>query len=217
MRNFTLLVLFLALAFSASGSTITIGGTDANNVFPFSWYAQNARYQQFYTGIPAGFRISEISFRSLDDLFYTSDPYLLDATIGLGTATGQTLGFGTNLGTDYRVVYNSPMIFSPGANRDEEGFDLHFYLTNPYVVSSPEQVLVLDITLNTSVDAFVAFAAGGDDPRSSRVYESSGGEGPVGWDNLSLETKFSDVPEPGTWALLGSGLVGMAVVRRRRK
>ena len=214
MRNLLSIVLFLALAFSASGSAIIVGGTDANNVFPFSWYAQNARYQQFYQGLPKGFEIRQISFRTLGDLFYSSDPYWLDTTLGIGTAAAQSTNFGSNLAADYRVVYNSPMIFAPGQERDSDGFDLHFYLSNPFTVTGPDQILVLDVMSNSPVDAFISFAAGYD-PRSSRLYESSGGEGPVAADSLSLQTQFSDVPEPGTWVLLGGGLVGLAVFGRR--
>lgn len=216
MRNyFMLFVLFLVLASMASGSEIVIGGTDANNVFPFSWYASNGRYQQFYQGVPAGFEIRQISFRTLGDPFYSSDPYLLDVTLGIGTAAAQTSSFGANLGADYRVVYNSPFLFTPGSDRDENGFDLTFQLSQPFIITSSDQTVVLDVMVNTSVDAFVSFAAGGDDPRSSRLYQS-GGSGPVWMDGLSLETKFSDVPEPGTWILLGAGLVGLAVYRRRK-
>lgn len=215
MRNLLLLTLLLALAMSASGSEIIIGGVNGNNVFPFSWYDGNGRYQQFYSGMPQGFEIWNIAFRSLNEEYFSSQPYDLNVTMGLGTATSQTSNFGTNLGSDYRIVYNSTLTFVPGAERDIDGFDLRFNFTNPFIVTSSDQTLVLDVMINANVDAFIAFAAGWEDPRSSRLYQS-GGSGPTWQDELSLQTKFSDVPEPATWALMGAGLVGLAVYRRRK-
>lgn len=222
MRNRNLVVLavvFFALVAipAAYGGAFIIGGTDANNVFPFGEYDTNGRYQQFYAGLPAGFEITDISFRTLDFFFFPPGPtYTMDVTLGLATARAQSTSFGSNLGLDYRLVFNGPLTFTPGTGRDANGFDLKFHLLNPFAISGANQTIVLDVMVNENLDTFTVFAAGFDDPRSSRVYQSFG-QGPVWQDGLSLQTEFNTTPEPAPWTMMvgGLGLVGLRFVPRR--
>ena len=50
-----------------------------------------------------------------------------------------------------------------------------------------------------------------------RLFGTGAGFHPFGIDNIRWNTAGAEVPEPGTLALLGSGLLGIGLVRRRRK
>ena len=46
---------------------------------------------------------------------------------------------------------------------------------------------------------------------------ASGATGTDGWSSAAIEGEFRPVPEPGTILLVGSGLAGLAAIRRRKK
>jgi PEP-CTERM motif len=214
-----LLTTLLALAATAQAATITIGGNDANNVFPFSFYGAGHEYQQFYLlGLVSPVVITDLAFASKVDLY--SSPYQVDVTIGLGSATGTTTNYAANRGVDFQTVYSGTSLFSPdGHGPANDGFDLNFHLTNPFVFDPAlTGILLMDVRVNNSLSAFVGFHAGNDDFRSWRVYDSSG-TGPTAIDSLSLLTKITtnQAPEPGTFPLMiGAGLAALGFCTRRK-
>ena len=68
-------------------------------------------------------------------------------------------------------------------------------------------------------DIVVMSVAGGGDKYSGGGAFTDGSLQPVyGWEpDLMFEAEFSVSPEPSTWVLLGSGLIGLGAVAWRRK
>lgn len=66
---------------------------------------------------------------------------------------------------------------------------------------------------NPPADPFNFFLTGVEFSGVGRSVTVSGGVGQIGWDDVTLT--LVSVPEPGTLALLGLGLVGMGYARRR--
>jgi hypothetical protein len=201
------------------GGSITLGIDNGANIFPFGGPTSGpgTEYQEAYdsTDFSGPISITGIDFFGGSGTLYAGTYTLSLSTISANINTLSDTNFSSNLGADNTVF---DVVALSGAAPSELTFTGGPFNYNPGLGS-----LLLDIQIS-----------GANGTATDASYEDGSGEGPAGvirYQNFNdgsgttgygLVTEFdfgavtSGVPEPGTFSLLGCGLLGLLVQRLRR-
>jgi hypothetical protein len=204
------------------GGSVTLGVDNGGNVFPFGTPATpspGTRYQEAYAST---YFSSPISITGIDFFLqeggagslYSGTYTLSLSTIAAGVGTLSPTNFDSNLGANNAVFETVALSGAAPSTLSFTG--------GPFNYDPSQGNLLLDIQIsNGSAGNPVAQFQDGNGTGPSTIvrYQNFGSSVSPGFGlvtRFDFTTTTSDVPEPGTWTLLGCGLAGLFVRRFRR-
>jgi hypothetical protein len=211
--TFGLMVMIAVLCTPAVASTITIGGTNTNNCYPFTCGDYTGDYQQVYsaTAFSQPVFISAITFFTKEPVSGYGTAWISgNFTIHFSTTTaavnGLSADYASNVGPD------NALFFSGNVSH------VLSFVGTPFLYDPSAGNLLMSV-YTPGGNLGTGTLEAGNTSDTSRVF-NLGGNGPSAADGIGLQTAFSvaTVPEPTSLLLLvtGVGLIGLVAMRRGR-
>jgi hypothetical protein len=167
--------------------------------------------ETFYLNTAGGNAASSSTFVSFDNIFGTSPPYALGATLEINGQTFSTLGGNYSYlaieGADYYGESNDVVATDPNENNDIS-FDIHSNTGAPLPTTVTQTFsAALNSTDYEVLDSFSDSNAGGE------YFTAAGNLYPT---EITI-SEVSAAPEPASWLLMIAGVGGVGLVLRRTK
>ena len=187
----------------------------AFNAIPFSSLSGTGRYQEVYSSSLFGgpVLITSLAFSPSDTTLYSANVDLRMTTTMVGVGS-----LSPNLDSNFTVplttVYSNPT-FSENVTGGSETFSLVFTFTNSFFYDPAQGNLLFDLLISGQ-NVALSFSRCGAGPILSRAWDTAGFGNNADGVGLRTLIGFEPVPEPGSFVLLGSGLIVLATTLRRK-
>ncbi|MFZ3374838.1 MAG: PEP-CTERM sorting domain-containing protein [Chthoniobacterales bacterium] len=187
----------------------------AFNAIPFSSLSGNGRYQEVYSSslFSGPVQITSLAFSPSDTALFSAnvDLRLTTTMVGVGSLSPN---LDSNFTIPLTTVYSNPT-FSENVTGGSESFSLVFNFTTHFLYDPTQGNLLFDLLISGQ-NVALSFSRCAAGPVLSRAWDTAGFGNSADGVGLRTLIGFQPVPEPGTFVLLGSGLIGLAVTLCRR-
>ena len=187
----------------------------AFNSIPFSSLSGTGRYQEVYSSslFSGPVLITSLAFSPSDSVLFSANVELRMTTTMVGVGN-----LSPNLDSNFTIplttVYSNPT-FSENVTGGSETFSLVFNFTNPFVYDPAQGNLLFDLLISGQ-NVELAFSRCDAGSILSRAWDTAGFGNNADGVGLRTLIGYESVPEPGTFVLLASGLIGLATTLRRK-
>jgi hypothetical protein len=185
------------------------------NAIPFSSLSGTGRYQEVYSSslFSGPVQITSLAFSPSDSALYSANVELRMTTTMVGVGN-----LSPNLDSNFIIplttVYSNPT-FSENVTGGSETFSLVFNFTNSFVYDPAQGNLLFDLLISGQ-NVALSFSRCGAGSILSRAWDTAGFGNNADGVGLRTLIGYEPIPEPGTFVLLGSGLIGLATALRRK-